>query len=95
MNTAAKNLALGNYEVFEEFTAYDDSDYDSSDCEEEPPIAPSDAPQVAPSPPSKSPPKSDKNHEVKPKEIFFKYFGRLVLNPQTKENRLTMFQENF
>ena len=72
LNTAAKNLAIGNFEAFEEFTAYEDSDYDSSDYEEEPPsdgppIA-TDRPPVAPA--VKPPPKSDKNHEVKPKERF-------------------------
>ena len=68
MNTAAKNLATGNFEAFEEFTSYEDSDYDSSDCEEQPP---SDNQQVLPMPPGvKPPPKSDKNHEVKPKDCF-------------------------
>ena len=68
LNTAAKNLAIGNFAAFEEFTAFDDSDYDSSDCEEEPP---SDGPHRGPPPPTvKPPPKSDKNHDVKPKESF-------------------------
>ena len=72
MNTAAKNLAIGNYAAFEEFTAFDDSDYDSSDCEEEPPSdgPPIDGPPLAPI--VKPPPKSDKNHEVKPKASFLK-----------------------
>ena len=70
LNTAAKNLAIGNFAAFEEFTAFDDSDYDSSDCEEEPP---SDGPHRGPPPPTvKPPPKSDKNHEVKPKESFLR-----------------------
>ena len=75
LNTAAKNLSIGNYAAFEEFTAFDDSDYDSSDCEEEPP---SDGPHIdgpplaPPVPIVKQPPKSDKNHEVKPKESFLK-----------------------
>ena len=62
MNENAKNLAIGNYEAFEEFTGFEDSDYDSSDCEDEP---------VAPVGPGlKPPPKSDKNYDVKPKESF-------------------------
>ena len=68
MNTAAKNLAIGNFAAFEEFTAFDDSDYDSSDCEEEPPH---DGPHCGPST-IKPPPMSDKNHEVKPKEGFLR-----------------------
>ena len=78
MNTAAKNLATGNFAAFEEFTSFNDSDYDSSDCEEQPtqPIAPTqpiDGPPLpTPAPIVKPPPKSDKNHEVKPKESFLK-----------------------
>ena len=37
LNQAAKDLRTGNLLAFEEFTSYDDSDYDSSDCEELPP----------------------------------------------------------
>ena len=37
LNQAAKDLRTGNLLAFEEFTSYDDSDYDSSDCEEVPP----------------------------------------------------------
>ena len=33
LNQAAKNLRTGNLLVFEEFTTYNDSNYDSSDCE--------------------------------------------------------------
>ena len=70
LNLAAKNLAIGNFAAFEEFSAFDDSDYDSSDCEEEPPSA---GPHRGPPPPTvKPPPKSDKNHEVKPKESFLR-----------------------
>ena len=65
MNENAKNLAIGNYEAFEEFTGFEDSDYDSSDAEDEPPT---DGASTAPG--SKPPPKSDKNYEVKPKESF-------------------------
>ena len=80
LNLAAKNLAIGNFAAFEEFTAFEDSDYDSSDCEEEPPShgpGPQSGslpgPQPVPQPPTvKQPPKSDKNHEVKPKESFSK-----------------------
>ena len=81
MNTAAKNLATGNFAAFEEFTSFDDSDYDSSDCEEQPPSGPAAGPATlpidgpplpTPAPIVKPPPKSDKNHEVKPKESFLK-----------------------
>ena len=78
MNTAAKNLATGNFAAFEEFTSFEDSDYDSSDCEEQPPSdgpvhPPIDGPPLpTPAPIVKPPPKSDKNHEVKPKESFLK-----------------------
>ena len=78
LNLAAKNLATGNFAAFEEFTAFEDSDYDSSDCEEEPPShgpGPQPVPLPGPLPVPqlpKAPPKSDKNHEVKPKEIFLK-----------------------
>ena len=80
LNLAAKNLAIGNFAAFEEFTAFEDSDYDSSDCEEEPPShgpgpqpGSLPGPQPVPQPPTvKQPPKSDKNHEVKPKESFSK-----------------------
>jgi len=80
LNLAAKNLAIGNFAAFEEFTAFEDSDYDSSDCEEEPPshgpgpqLGSLPGPQPVPQPPTvKQPPKSDKNHEVKPKESFSK-----------------------
>ena len=78
LNLAAKNLAIGNFAAFEEFTAFEDSDYDSSDCEEEPPShgpGPQPVPLPGPLPVPqlpKAPPKSDKNHEVKPKESFLK-----------------------
>ena len=76
LNTAAKNLIIGDFDAFEEFTAFDDSDYDSSDYEE----LPSDGPPIdgaAPRAPTlnpnfKPPPKSDKNHDVKPKESFLR-----------------------
>ena len=69
------NLAIGNFAAFEEFTAFDDSDYDSSDFEDEPP---SDGPPSDSGPQSvKQPPKSDKNHEVKPKEKFLKLFSSI------------------
>ena len=76
LNTAAKNLIIGDFAAFEEFTAFDDSDYDSSDYEE----LPSDGPPIdGPAPPApslnpnvKPPPKSDKNHDVKPKESFLR-----------------------
>merc|ERR1712176_817522 len=66
LNQAAKNLREGNYLAFEEFTSYGDSDYDSSDYDEEPPHPVQDKlPQPGPIP--RPPPKSDKNHDVKPK----------------------------
>ena len=67
LNQAAKNLQVGNYLAFEEFTSYEDSDYDSSDCDEEPPHPIQDKDQ---GPVPRPPPKSDKNHDVKPKEGF-------------------------
>ena len=79
MNQAAKDLQEGNYVAFEEFTSYEDSDYDSSDCDEEPPhpiqdkipfpVGPDDKP-IQPGPIPRPPPKSDKNHDVKPKDGF-------------------------
>ena len=81
MNQAAKNLLTGNLLAFEEFTSYNDSDYDSSDCEEVPPkptkpkIVDSNGKRIKPTPsavvlPVKPPPKADSNHEVKPKDSF-------------------------
>ena len=74
LNQAAKDLQTGNFSAFEEFTSYEDSDYESSECEEEPPH-----PQEGPSPdagpdgkPKEKPaPKPDKKHDVKPKESFY------------------------
>ena len=69
MNQAAKDLLTGNLVAFEEFTAYEDSDYDSSDCEEE--LTTDKSSEPAPTDkPIKPPPKADKNHDVKPKESF-------------------------
>ena len=79
MNQAAKDLQEGNYVAFEEFTNYEDSDYDSSDVDESSPhpIADKvsipvdkDGKPIQPGPVPKPPPKADKNHDVKPKESF-------------------------
>ena len=85
LNQAATDLRKGNFAAFEEFTSYEDSDYDSSDCEQEPPkvkkplqekILDSNGKPVKKPPPvvpQKPPPKSDKNHEVKPKDSFKRF----------------------
>ena len=76
-----------------------DSDYDSSDCEEQPPSdgpaagpasLPIDGPPLpTPAPIVKPPPKSDKNHEVKPKESFLKSSRVLGKRGRWKDLRFT------